>query len=242
MKKIGLICLAVVLAVGALGIGFAHWSQTLFIEGTVETGELIVGIRDNGVNDPGLDPGFDRVKSEQVYYDKDVASITSTNVDEKCKHTNPAINNGVETQYYHKEVITITNAYPSYAPGWTTLFANAGTIPVKLESYNLDPVLADWPAWIELIKWEKTHYNTDGTIKHTANGTSQGIAGYTPYTPGPDCFDAMIAALMGQQLEPCEVIELYVELHITQFWVEVPMDTTFTFTADVTFTQWNLVP
>jgi len=40
MKKIGLLCLALVLALGAVGVGHALWSETLYIEGTVETGEL----------------------------------------------------------------------------------------------------------------------------------------------------------------------------------------------------------
>ena len=42
MKKIGLLCLALVLALGTLGVGLALWSETLYIEGTVNTGELSV--------------------------------------------------------------------------------------------------------------------------------------------------------------------------------------------------------
>ena len=40
MKKIGLICLALVLALGTLGAAFALWSDTLFLEGTVGTGNI----------------------------------------------------------------------------------------------------------------------------------------------------------------------------------------------------------
>ena len=43
MKKIGILCLALVLALGSLGIGFAHWSDQLYVEGTVNTGEVLVG-------------------------------------------------------------------------------------------------------------------------------------------------------------------------------------------------------
>jgi len=42
MKKIGLLALALVLALGSLGVGYAMWYEDLFIEGTVYTGELDV--------------------------------------------------------------------------------------------------------------------------------------------------------------------------------------------------------
>ncbi len=40
MKKIGLLCLAVILALGTLGVGYSLWSEDLYIEGYIETGEL----------------------------------------------------------------------------------------------------------------------------------------------------------------------------------------------------------
>jgi hypothetical protein len=40
VKKIGLLALAVVLALGSLGFAYAMWYEDLFIEGTVYTGEL----------------------------------------------------------------------------------------------------------------------------------------------------------------------------------------------------------
>ena len=40
MKKIGFLVLAIVLAIGSLGIGYAAWTDTLYINGTVNTGEV----------------------------------------------------------------------------------------------------------------------------------------------------------------------------------------------------------
>jgi hypothetical protein len=40
MKKIGILCLALVLALGSLGVGYAMWYEDLYIEGTVDTGEV----------------------------------------------------------------------------------------------------------------------------------------------------------------------------------------------------------
>jgi hypothetical protein len=42
MKKIGLLALALVLALGTLGVGYALWFEDLVIEGTVMTGTLDV--------------------------------------------------------------------------------------------------------------------------------------------------------------------------------------------------------
>jgi hypothetical protein len=45
-KKIGLLALALVLALGALGVGYASWSDTIFVSGTVETGSVDLEIID----------------------------------------------------------------------------------------------------------------------------------------------------------------------------------------------------
>jgi len=43
LGKTGLLCLAVLLALVGVGVGLAHWQETLTIEGTVETGTWDVG-------------------------------------------------------------------------------------------------------------------------------------------------------------------------------------------------------
>jgi len=46
MKKIGLLALALVLALGALGVGYAAWTDTVTITGTVNTGTLDIVIEE----------------------------------------------------------------------------------------------------------------------------------------------------------------------------------------------------
>ena len=46
MKKIGLLSLALVLALGTLGIGYAMWQDTVTIEGTVNTGSVDLDIEE----------------------------------------------------------------------------------------------------------------------------------------------------------------------------------------------------
>ena len=60
MKKIGLIGIVLVLLLAVVGIGYSHWTKTLYIEGTVQTGTFGVewsqyapcdneGVKDVGV-------------------------------------------------------------------------------------------------------------------------------------------------------------------------------------------------
>jgi predicted ribosomally synthesized peptide with SipW-like signal peptide len=51
MKKMGFIILAVVLALGALGAGYAAWSQTLTINGSVSTGTYDVVFQNLGTSE-----------------------------------------------------------------------------------------------------------------------------------------------------------------------------------------------
>ncbi len=46
MKKLGIIILALVLALGAIGAGYAYWTANLAIAGTVETGTFSVAFVD----------------------------------------------------------------------------------------------------------------------------------------------------------------------------------------------------
>ncbi len=44
MKKLGLIVLAVILALGALGAAYAAWNSTINVSAAVEMGTVIVGV------------------------------------------------------------------------------------------------------------------------------------------------------------------------------------------------------
>jgi len=108
MKKIVILCLALVLVLGTMGVGYAMWDKTLFIDGTVNTGEVNAIFTTASCDDTGIDPG----------HDKDVGSCTVT---------------GAGTQTL---TITITNGYPCYECTVNFTVDNTRTIPVKVQTLS----------------------------------------------------------------------------------------------------------
>jgi len=130
MKKIGLISMALVLAMGMLGVGSA-WADTVVAGETDMTGTVCVGIRNVSTSDPSgsLDPVWDFDDNKFVTPYKDVASCISTNDGEtKC------LNCG--TELYDSVTETISNAYPGYAPTMTFEVANCGSNTVWVVGFD----------------------------------------------------------------------------------------------------------
>lgn len=130
MKKIGLICLAVVLALGTLGVGFAMWSETLTIDATVNTTEVdwefVPGsfankdIGDDWTADLQVSPAFTQL-------DKDVGSTTGVFSD-----TDGDTDLNLLT-------LTIDNAYPSYANDIGFWVHCNGEMPMYFEKVIINP-------------------------------------------------------------------------------------------------------
>lgn len=111
MKKIGLIIMVVVLALGALGAGYAAWSQTLTINGAVAMGNLAAQ--------------FDQDSLTAIYSDDDAAAAPDDGTGAITYDTQDANGNDEAT-------ITITNAYPGYAGTAVLTVINTGTIPIDV--------------------------------------------------------------------------------------------------------------
>ena len=105
-EKIGILSLVLVLALGALGVGFAQWTETLNVGGSASTGSLQLGLTSRGCNDNETGP--------------DVGTIS-------CAQTG-----GGPGYDYTEYTITVSNAYPGYV-GWCCFdIENIGTIPAKV--------------------------------------------------------------------------------------------------------------
>jgi hypothetical protein len=135
MKKIGLLVLAVVFAVGALGVGYAHWSQTLYVDGSVTTGTYLVGFETCSTDDGGttLDPLTDPAK--------DVGSTEAELLDLVGDH------GGIDI--FETLSITLDNVYPGYKSRVDFDIGNGGTVPgnvvnpinIVSASHDTDPPL-----------------------------------------------------------------------------------------------------
>lgn len=126
-KKIGLLCLALVVAFGTLGVGYSLWFEELFVQGTVLTGELNVDWSSGPVWDTEVD-GKDFSHSEVIFED--------LNGD-----------GGPEMMW-----ITIYNAYPCIWYHHEFDVHNAGTIPVHFTDWEID--MGTLPAGATLQIWE----------------------------------------------------------------------------------------
>ena len=133
MKKIGLLSLALVLALGTLGIGYATWSDNVTVEEQVFSGEMCAEWKTGcSPNDPGADwnmpedgdlcLGLDPIPAPEG---KDIASANCTREDSDGDG------------YYDTLVVVVNNAYPSYYVVVDADIKNCGTIPWMIHHVDL---------------------------------------------------------------------------------------------------------
>ena len=124
-----------IIALSVAGFAYAHWSDTVKIEGTVKMGELIVGILNNSVVVSETTNG---VPEEDFVPPKPwVANATVTLKDfETSVHHVP-------TETVAKTmIVNITNAYPQYDVEIKFKLKNAGTIPANVTSVTITEIPA----------------------------------------------------------------------------------------------------
>jgi hypothetical protein len=122
---IGVMVMILIVALGSLGVVYGLWSESLFVSGTVATGQVDVAFSPCTTNDTGIDPG----------YDKDVADCL-------CELTGPDKDSTCDTGP-DKMTISIIDGYPSYTCEVKYDIENVGTVPVMLQEilFAADPTL-----------------------------------------------------------------------------------------------------
>ena len=112
--KMATICLVLTLCLAAIGVGYGHWTNTLDIQGTAQTGEMDVGFL-NAVATDNEDPGEDTALTNVTLIDWD--------------------NDG---DYEWMEV-NLLDAYYCYVGIVNFEVHNHGSVPVKVTKVDLQP-------------------------------------------------------------------------------------------------------
>lgn len=235
LGKTGLVMLALALVLGLTGAGFAHWSQTLYVDGTVETGTFCVGFTHQEDLDPPAadgtpgatypnDPPYDGTLDEG--YDKNVAACHSELVDPKGEHEGETV--------YERMLITVLNAYPSYTNIIRFSLDNCGTIPAEVLGaavVSIGGVPLDDP--IPLPKCEEVPVDLTGD----------------PYPDVNLHFDGPA----DQQIDPCDELWYSLTMHFKDGLdpdtgestglpqgCSIALGTALTFTIEIYTVQWNM--
>lgn len=185
-KKLIALPILITIAFSVIGLGMAHWSDMIRINGKVEMASLTLAFKEiepcteyhwkNGVRYPGEPAG------------KDVATPTST-LEE------PITDVHTGKSGFEKMHIKIENAYPCYEVHCTFVVHNIGAMALDITGLTItDPT---------------------GYLTWTGSGTSADPwVGINP--DGDEVLNVWSVNLVGEQLEPCEDEKAELDTHIKQ--------------------------
>lgn len=220
------IFMVLIIGLATMGVGYASWSQTLYINGEVHTGTFSIGFTHAESDDPAeeeCNPGEigdpDRIDPG---YGKNVAGCWVELLDPKGTHGDDII--------YEKIRVVVCNAYPSYTNTIDFSLDNGGSIPAIVGSAEIVKI-----AGVELLDPIELPKNVP--INVDLNGDGEGDVDITFSYEGEE----------PQQIDPCEELWYDLEMHFkdgvdpdTGEPVGLPMDEELTFEIEIETIQWNL--
>ena len=228
MKRIGLLSLSLILALGTLGIGYAAWTDTVYIEGTAETADLCVALGNvlildhHEPDDPGGDYPTDY--PDLTCNDGFVLGPDQLNYWESDKNVGWGEVERVwdeEKECYKTLLVTLHNAYPSYFNGVTFYPYNCGTLP-----WRIDHVVVSWEQNDVLQQFIITSAGTHVPMDYTGDGEFE--------------LELMWGDSFGDQVHPGDLpAEISFWIHVLQ---PAPQDSSLEFTVSFVVVQWNKYP
>lgn len=162
MKKITLISLVLVVALGLMGVGFALWSDSLFISGTVNTGNIGLTWSAGIPTDDEIE-GKD-VSSASVAIVGDTMTIIVTDAYPCITYTIPIDLHGVGSVPVHTKMTLVSSTGESYwvtIPDMTGLQIHQGGVwdgVITIHLDNLADQLSQYTFTVQLDYWQ---YNED---------------------------------------------------------------------------------
>ena len=230
MRKIGILMLVLVVALASMGVGYAMWDKTLYIDGTVNTGVFKVGFTsivrswdsEDWANWNGL-PW------------KEVG-------DAKCELFDSQYVPETDKTVYKTLHMTITNGYPCYWAINKFTLDNAGTIPAHFRALIMRPgpglVISGYEYDVNgrVIGWVLDDLD-DNPVLNVWLYKEPPDYGDGWYKDPPTMFPPPWPhSLICNQIDPCDELltELYV--HVKQASLENHI---YTFDIDIVASQWN---
>jgi len=268
LGKVSVLMVTILVAVGVMGAGFASWTDSLVINGIVETASFDVGIRDvtatlstdvygmgrldwgpnfedGGLLYPGS-PSMVNGSPDPQYGSatneegKNIASTNSYNVIDTFRFTKDVFMLEDDAEFYGAVREEILNAYPWYASGVVICIANNGSIPIHITDVDFQQVSGDCGVlgWLQLDEW-RWCVHTATTCSGVTVG-SGGIAGLEEFLSGWPNGTPF-------QLEPCRTLWLQLYWHFEQEvdvdgdgdLDEMPQNASCAFDITITAEQWD---
>lgn len=216
-KKIGAMVLLIAITLSIFGFAYAHWSDMVTIEGTVDMGSLTLVFDESeelfltwADNEPGLpepkDVGWGEVNFDHASRVDDV-------------HTGK--------WGYKIMVFVIHDAYPQYEIRFTNVpVHNIGTVPLHITGITV---------------WDPTdELNWEWTVPPPTTPSSgffwKDFDGDEVYDPGEEVMNVSIKNFVSVQLDPCESIKGEVDIDFKQPAEECH---TYSFMLTIECIQWN---
>ena len=224
MKKILLISLALVIALGGLGVGYAMWSDTVTIDGPVATGSLNLSF-DYAEGPKATEYYYDATGKlqEGEYLGKNVGStiVTEGDPEQDCA-----------TQKLGFETINIAvdNAYPGYYVATTFVLHNIGTVPLDVTLYSISGEKQELNGVkIYDLLWGSVGAGYWQSVYEDVNGNGVIDAG------DPEVLNFRITNSLPVQIDPCKVEKREIDLHFKQPLQQLKK---YTFSVVITAEQW----
>jgi predicted ribosomally synthesized peptide with SipW-like signal peptide len=197
-KKMGFLFLALVIVLAGIGVGYAAWTDSVTIQGTLQTGKVdldVIGYSGTWVyKTPGI-------VEHEIY----ISQIGDNDPNLPAGAFLVASATAVEGDHAPYDVVmTWDNLFPCIDFTADVLLHYDGTIPAKVNSLTWG-LLGD-PDAATLAKLEKLDVAVTGAIIGKLNATSGEVDEYAEPIPVD----------LGSQLHYCDVIEVAVTIHVPQ--------------------------
>ncbi len=240
--SVGLLLMGLMIALGALGVGFGLWSKVLTIDGTVNTGEVNAQFSLNEI-DQG-DPSTSA--TEPLFWEGDSNCDTDALGNDDCEIEGKDIGDctaaklpGLSNPGSQLLEITVTSGYPSFNCWVQFDVSNNGSIPIRVHQ----PVIGPLPTGltVDLVSGFHGPTGADPLTHDSECYHGAGVLDLDVVSPNP--FDGTTGPSNHPQLEPNGTVFCVIRIHVDQ---DAPQGAglvggppALTFQATICAHQWN---